>query len=56
MEARPKVGTALLSAEQSRAGFLELCGSCFQYLEMGQLSPVQPQSRPEGLPMVARSG
>lgn len=51
MEALPKVGTTLPGAEQSRAGFLELCANCFQYLEMGQLSPLPPQSRAEGLPV-----
>lgn len=51
MEALPKVGTTLPGAEQSRAGFLELCANCFQCLEMGQLSPLLPQSRAEGLPV-----
>lgn len=51
MEALPKAGTTLPGAEQSRARFLELCANCFQYLEMGQLSPLLPQSRAQGLPV-----
>lgn len=55
MEALSKVGTILPSAEQSRAGFLELCANCSQYLEMGQLSPFYLRAEQKGFLWVART-
>lgn len=34
-----------------RAGFLDLCASCFQYLERDTCHPPHPHGRSEGLPL-----